>query len=115
MGLRLPRVGLVAGFSLLLANLGHAPGSDGGISSKSQEGEANLLQIRSDGTRRVVVLANVGVRGWDVRDLSPDRRRLVFSHGCLCVASVSGSYVHRLRVPGTGVAAAVWSPDGTKI
>lgn len=73
--------------------------------------DVSVVDVRGD--RRTPVFRNAA-RGWNLFDLSPNHRKLVFSHEPkLFVASIDGrgrrslfdGYIHY----------AVWSPDGRKI
>jgi Tol biopolymer transport system component len=81
----------------------------------SQEGLSDLVTIDQSGRSRHFVLHNVGVRGWSIYDISRDGHRLVFARAGLYVARVDGRDVHKVAIPGSGIAAAVWSPDERKL
>jgi Tol biopolymer transport system component len=59
------------------------------------------------------VLKNQGGRGWNLFDVSPDRTRLVFSHGDLEIADLNGAYPRSLWKSAGNVAA--FSPDGNLV
>jgi Tol biopolymer transport system component len=65
--------------------------------------------IDADGGRTRLLLENQGVLGWNIYDLSPDRRTLLFSHGPLYRASITGGGMTRVA---RGAGSARWSPDG---
>jgi hypothetical protein len=74
--------------------------------------DISVVSVGGRGSR--TLLRNQGVRGWNLFDLSPDLRRVVFSHDPkLYVASITGSGKHAL-VAGY-IYSARWSPDGSKI
>jgi TolB protein len=74
--------------------------------------DVSVVSVR--GGRSRTLLRNQGVRGWNLFDLSPDRRRLVFSKDPkLYVAAINGRGKHAL-VDGY-IYSARWSPDGSKI
>ena len=60
-----------------------------------------------------LVLANQGVRGWNLFDVSRDRTHVIFSHGDLEVASIDGSHARSLSVYAGNYG--VFSPDGRLI
>jgi Tol biopolymer transport system component len=74
----------------------------------------DVLSIRPDGTHPTLVLANDGSRGWNLLDVTANRARLLFSHGALYTATVTGRD-QRLVYGGYDVYDAKWSPDGTKL
>jgi Tol biopolymer transport system component len=60
-----------------------------------------------------LVLRNQGARGWNLFDVSPDRTRVVFSHGDLEVADINGSRPRSLSKSAGNFAA--FSPDGSLV
>jgi|GEM_PF-5522618 len=65
---------------------------------------------RADTSHRpTLALANQGIRGWNLLDVSPDRTRVLFSHPDLELANINGSHV---RSVGSVANYASFSPDG---
>src|SRR5579859_1927552 len=60
------------------------------------------------------VLQNQGSLGWNLFDVSSDRRHVLFSHGDLEIADVNGAH-RRVLVAGDYVYFAALSPDGSLV
>ncbi len=71
--------------------------------------------IGVDGKGARLVLANQSVRGWNIYDVSPDRRALLFSHGGLYRARIDGRLVQQISGAPGGYSSARWSPNGDLI
>ena len=101
----------------LLASADARPGQVAGAGTASRAltdcacYDVSVVDVR--GNRRTTLFSNV-TRGWNLFDLSPNHRRIVFTHDPkLYVASITGSGVRTLF--DAYIHFAVWSPDGTKI
>ncbi len=74
---------------------------------------SDVLTVRSDGTHGRLLLNNT--RGWNIYDLSPQARRVSFTHQGFFTSDVRGRHVRRIRVSASSLGAASWSPDSRKL
>ncbi|HEX6490802.1 MAG TPA: hypothetical protein VF002_05465 [Gaiellaceae bacterium] len=110
------RLFVVAALAALeVAALALLPTQAAGARASLQAPGYDLLEIsaRGQGLEKLL-LANQGVRGWTLLDISPDRTRIVFTKGpSTYVARLNGTQVR--KIADLSATEAAWAPDGKKI